>query len=26
VTDKIDIQMARQLISGVKAHGGRKET
>lgn len=26
VMDKIDIQMARQLISGVKAHGGRKET
>ena len=26
VTDKIDIQMARQLIDGIKAHGGRKET
>jgi O-antigen/teichoic acid export membrane protein len=26
VTDKVDIQMARQLIGGIKAHGGRKET
>jgi O-antigen/teichoic acid export membrane protein len=26
VTDKIDIQMARQLINGVKAHGSRNET
>jgi len=25
LADRIDIQMARQLISGVKAHGGRKE-
>jgi O-antigen/teichoic acid export membrane protein len=26
VTDKVDIQMARQLIGGIKAHGGGKET
>jgi hypothetical protein len=25
VTDDVDIQMARQLIGGVKVHGGRKE-
>ncbi len=26
VTDKVDIQMARQLMGGIKIHGGRKDT